>query len=94
MFAAAGTSGDFLKLPETRRLFRTEQHLPSDLIDRSSSGAADSAGDIFSRARQRVAELVASYKRPALDPVVEENMRAQVETIGERVGLKQLIGIA
>src|SRR5208283_2040423 len=29
MFAKVGTQGDFLKLPETRKLFRQEQHIPA-----------------------------------------------------------------
>src|SRR5512146_238421 len=32
MFAQTGLHGDFLKLKETRSLFRTEQHFPSDII--------------------------------------------------------------
>jgi trimethylamine--corrinoid protein Co-methyltransferase len=94
MFAAAGPTGDFLKLPETRRLFRAEQHLPSAVIDRSSSGAAGQAADIFSRARQRAADLVAAYQRPAVDPEAENEMRAFVEHIGRGAGLARLPGIA
>ena len=34
MFAQTGLHGDFLKLKETRSLFRQEQHFPSSVIDR------------------------------------------------------------
>ena len=34
MFAETGLQGDFLKLNETRALFRKEQHFPSAVIDR------------------------------------------------------------
>src|SRR6201997_1615120 len=34
MFSQLGFSGEFLKLKETRTLFRKEQHFPSDIIDR------------------------------------------------------------
>lgn len=69
MFAAAGAEGRFLELDETRRLFRGEQHIPSRVIDRASHQAWLSAGgrDAFGRARQRVEELLASYRRPPLD---------------------------
>src|SRR5436305_12774152 len=37
MFAQTGLHGDFLKLKETRSLFRTEQHFPSDVIERGAT---------------------------------------------------------
>jgi trimethylamine---corrinoid protein Co-methyltransferase len=55
-FAQTGLTGDFLKLKETRTLFRQEQHFPSDVIDR---GGTPTASDILTRARQRVEELLA-----------------------------------
>lgn len=36
MFAKVGASADFLKLPETCKLFRQEQHIPTKVIDRTS----------------------------------------------------------
>jgi len=35
MFSQTGLHGDFLKLKETRALFRCEQHFSSAIIDRS-----------------------------------------------------------
>ena len=40
MFAQTGLSGEFLKLKETRALFRQEQHLPFPVIDRSVRGTS------------------------------------------------------
>src|SRR5271165_5743260 len=37
MFAETGLRGDFLRLKETRALFREEQHFPSSVIDRGLS---------------------------------------------------------
>jgi trimethylamine--corrinoid protein Co-methyltransferase len=59
MFAQTGLSGEFLKLKETRALFRQEQYLPSAVIDRSARGS-EAASDIFTRARSRVDELVSA----------------------------------
>ena len=61
-FAAAGPEGRFLELDETRRLFRSEQFLPSRIIDRGSRRAWLDAGgqDAFGRARVRVDEIVAA----------------------------------
>jgi len=65
MFAQIGLSGEFLKLKETRSLFRQEQHLPSPVIDRSARGS-EPPSDAFARARTRVDELVNKYQKPAL----------------------------
>ena len=80
-FERAGPGGEFLKLPETRRLFRQEQYLPSPVIDRGSRRAWQESGspDTAQRARQRVAGLLASYRKPPLDPAVESALQAVLE---------------
>jgi trimethylamine--corrinoid protein Co-methyltransferase len=62
--------GDFLKQRITMNLFRKEQHLPSDIIDRASMRDWKKAGslDTFERAKVMVTNLLASYKRPEIDP--------------------------
>jgi trimethylamine---corrinoid protein Co-methyltransferase len=74
-FAETGLSGEFLKLKETRALFRQEQHLPSSVIDRSARGA-EPAPDIFTRARTRVDELVSQYRQPSLPEDVLSKFQA------------------
>ena len=66
MFERVGLAGEFLKLADTRKLFRLEQHLPSAVTDRGSLRAWEDAGrrDAFARARTRVAELVARTGGP------------------------------
>ena len=68
--------GDFLKQKATMQLFRKEQHLPSSVIDRDSTRAWKAAGslDAFGRAKLRVTELLASYKRPEIDPAQESRL--------------------
>ncbi len=85
-FTRAGPGGDFLKLEETRRLFRKEQFIPSKVIERGSVRAWQEAGapDAFQRARRRVDELVAAYRRPELPEEVEEGMREVVERYVKR----------
>jgi len=94
-FAQTGLSGDFLKLEETRRLFRSEQHLPSEVTDRESLRGWQESGapDTFARAQKRVAELVAGYARPALASVVERELRSLVESKARAAGLEGLPGI-
>jgi len=92
MFAQAGLSGDFLKLKETRALFRREQHFPSAVIDRGGP-SGDGAPDLFARARTRVEELLAGYQRRGLSSEREQAMLAFVERQAAKAGLQTLPGI-
>jgi trimethylamine--corrinoid protein Co-methyltransferase len=93
-FALAGLKGDFLKLQETRRLFKLEQTLPSAVIDRGSLRAWEEAGspDTFARARVRVDNLVARYARPELPPAVEQGLCDIARREARRWGLDGLPG--
>jgi trimethylamine--corrinoid protein Co-methyltransferase len=84
--------GDFLKQKITMRLFREEQILPSNIIDRDSTRAWKAAGslDAFGRAKLRVNELLASYRRPELDPVKESQLHAFMLDLSKKAGLEQL----
>ena len=95
MFAQVGLHSDFLKLKETRRLFKQEQYLPSPVIDRGSLRAWQEAGshDTFARARARTQELLAAYKRPQLLTEAERAMRDLIEREARRVGLERLPGV-
>ncbi|MFN8594640.1 MAG: trimethylamine methyltransferase family protein [Anaerolineae bacterium] len=96
MFAQTGLKGEFLKLKDTRRLFPSEQHLPSKIIDRGSVRAWQENGglDAFGRAKQRVAELLNAYQRPKLAEDVERELFAIVRREAKGVGLEELPGIA
>ena len=91
MFAQTGLAGDFLKLKETRALFRQEQHFPSSVIDRGLP-QMDGAG-ILERANQRVEDLLSTYERHALAPEVEEEMIAFAEREAQKCGLESLKAI-
>ncbi len=67
-FTQTGLEGDFLKLRETRDLFRKEQHLPLEAIDRSSLQTWQLAGspEAFTRARLHADLLVEQYQKPDL----------------------------
>jgi trimethylamine--corrinoid protein Co-methyltransferase len=93
MFTQTGLRGDFLKLKETRSLFRKEQHFPSAVIDRGLAATDGSAPGILERARRRVDELVSSYERHALSRDIEKEMIAFAEREGRIAGLEGLPGI-
>jgi trimethylamine:corrinoid methyltransferase-like protein len=86
MFAQTGLSGEFLKLKETRALFRQEQHLPSAVIDRSARGS-EPPSDVFTRALTRVDELVGKYRKPDLSEDVLRKFQGIVEREAERAGV-------
>ncbi len=93
MFAQTGLRGDFLKLKETRALFRAEQHFPSSVIDRGAQNMGSSAPDILTRARSRVDDLLSTYQRPALPPDVEHALLHFADREGRKAGLERLPGI-
>ncbi len=92
-FAETGLQGDFLKLKETRALFRKEQHFPSSVIDRGLPDMDGASPDILQRARRRVEELLASYQRHPLPVGVEQELIAFAHRETEPTGLEGLPGI-
>jgi trimethylamine--corrinoid protein Co-methyltransferase len=84
--------GDFLKQKITMQLFREEQHMPGKVIDRDSMRGWKESGsmDTFDRARIRVKEILASYKRPELDPDKEAKLHAYVLELARQAGLEHL----
>jgi trimethylamine---corrinoid protein Co-methyltransferase len=82
MFAEIGLSGEFLKLKETRALFRKEQHIPSAVIDRGGRGI-EAPRDAFARARGRVDELVSQYEAP----MISEEMLRESDRVVERASI-------
>lgn len=84
--------GDFLKQRITMQLFQKEQHMPGKVIDRDSMRGWRESGslDTFTRARNRVQEILASYKRPELDPAKEAELHAYVLDLAKQAGLEHL----
>lgn len=89
MFAQTGLHGDFLKLKETRSLFRTEQHFPSEIIERGATAGSS----IWTRARQRVNELLTEYERPEIASDRERELLEFAYYHARKVGLDRLPGV-
>lgn len=68
-FAQTGLSGEFLKLRETRTLFRQEQHIPSSVVDHSTRRDGPQK-EALARARERVEGLIAQYQKPNIEAAV------------------------
>jgi trimethylamine---corrinoid protein Co-methyltransferase len=93
MFAEIGLTGDFLKLKETRALFRSEQHFPSPVIHRGAIPEGTVPSDAYARARTRVRELLDGYDRPPVSPETEEALLKVARKFARRAGLSVLPGI-
>lgn len=94
MFAQTGLAGDFLKLKETRALFRSEQHFPSSVIHRGEIAEGTIPHDTFSRARARVGELLDSYQIPRSCVAIEPRLRREAVHVGRNAGVNDLPGTA
>ncbi len=92
MFEGINFKGSFLEQKITRRLFAKEQYLPSAVIDRGSirSWQAGGSQDTFARARARVTELLAAYRRPALPTEQEHELRQMVAHLAREAGMERL----
>jgi len=84
--------GDFLKQKITMKLFREEQHLPGNVIDRSSTRVWKESGslDAFGRAKLQVNELLASYIRPELDPAQISKLHTFMLDLAKKAGIEEL----
>ena len=84
--------GDFLKQKITLQLFRKEQHLPSNIIDRDSvRGWKESGGlDTFGRAKIRVQQLLDSYSKPELDPFQVAELHGFMLDLARQAGMDAL----
>mgnify|MGYP003411821151 FL=1 len=84
--------GDFLNQRITMQLFRKEQHLPSNVIDRDSMRNWKEAGslDTFARAKVIVDKLLASYSKPTLDEAKEKALHAFMLVLAQQAGMDAL----
>lgn len=93
MFAQIGLSGEFLKLKETRALFRNEQHFPSSVIHRGEIPEGTIPEDTLSRAQTRVREMLETYVRPEISPKIQDSLLEVALRIAHSAGLDSLPGI-
>jgi trimethylamine---corrinoid protein Co-methyltransferase len=84
--------GDFLKQRITMQLFRKEQHLPSNVIDRDSMRNWKEAGslDTYERAKLMVNKLLESYTKPTLDEAKEKALHSFMLDLAKKAGMDEL----
>jgi trimethylamine---corrinoid protein Co-methyltransferase len=74
----SGHRGDFLTFPHTRKWYRKEQYLPSEVIDRTSYEGWKNRGEksTFERARDRVEKLIPTYQPTKMTRELRQELRA------------------
>jgi trimethylamine--corrinoid protein Co-methyltransferase len=92
LFEGIEFKADFLKQKITRKLFRQEQYLPSEVIDRGSIRAWQDSGrlDTFARAKTRTSELLAAYQPPVLPAEQEAELHSMVVRLAKGAGMDRL----
>ncbi|MFN2168362.1 MAG: trimethylamine methyltransferase family protein, partial [Anaerolineae bacterium] len=87
-----GHAGNFLKSKHTRRHFRKEDYIPTEVIDRDFRQTWFDKGalDINTRAHRRVQELMADYELLPLDPAVVNELESIATRHAKAAGLDKL----
>jgi len=87
-----GHKGDFLTLPHTRKWFREEQYMPSEVIDRASFEGWKSRGEksTFERARDRVERLISGYQPTNITKDLRKELRTITLRSAQSFGMQSL----
>ncbi len=87
--------GDFLKQRITRDLFKVEQHLPSEVIDRDSLRIWQETGkqDAWQRAKARTGKLLDGYQLPNHEPGLKDALVKLIGTHAKQSGMDCLPGM-
>jgi len=87
-----GHAGNFLRADHTRRHFRTEDYIPTEVIDRDYRQTWFDKGalDINARAHRRMEELVAAYEPLPLGDDILRELQAIATRHARTTGLHQL----
>ena len=88
----SGHKGEFLTLPHTRKWYREEQYLPSEVIDRASYEGWKSRGEksTFERARDRVEKLITGYQPTKITEELRQELRAITLRAAQTFGMQSL----
>lgn len=91
-FEGINFKGDFLMQKATRQLYRKEQYIPTNIIDRSSIREWQQGGklDTFSRANRRASELKSTYERPTIPKDRKQQLHSLVSNLAKEAGLDDI----
>jgi len=87
-----GHKGDFLSHPHTKKWFRQELYIPSEVIDRDSLEAWEKKGSksTWERAHDRVDLLLSQYQPSPISDEVKKELREITTKVANNAGMKIL----
>ncbi len=87
-----GHHAGYLSLPHTRKWFREEFYLPSEVIDRGSYDGWESEGSksINERASERVNKIIKAYEPPSLASEVLSEIQAIADREAKTLGMNTI----
>ena len=87
-----GHKGNYLSHPHTKKWFREELYIPSDVIDRDSLEAWEKKGSksAWDRAKERVDDLLSKYESPAISNETRKELHAIASHVAEKAGMMEL----
>jgi trimethylamine--corrinoid protein Co-methyltransferase len=87
-----GHKGDFLRHPHTKKWFRKELHIPSEVIDRDTLEAWEKKGakSTWDRAKDRVETLLTNYQPSPLSNEIKKELRDITTKAANKTGMEVL----
>jgi trimethylamine--corrinoid protein Co-methyltransferase len=87
-----GHRSDYLALPHTRKWFRKELYIPSEVIDRGSYDAWQQKGSksVVERSAERVESLLLTYQPNSLSPTLRGELHDITLSAARRFGMEKL----
>jgi trimethylamine--corrinoid protein Co-methyltransferase len=91
-----GHKGNFLSHPHTKKWFRKELYIPSEVIDRDTLEAWEKKGakSTWDRAQDRVDSLLKQYQPSPISDEVKKELRNLTTKAANKVGMKKLPDIS
>ncbi|MCJ7433694.1 MAG: trimethylamine methyltransferase family protein [Anaerolineales bacterium] len=88
----SGHKGNFLTLSHTRKWYREEQYMPSEVIDRTSFERWKSRGEksTFERARDRAEKLITTYQSTQITDELRQELRMITLRAAQTFGMQSL----
>jgi hypothetical protein len=87
-----GHKGNFLSHPHTKKWFREELYIPSDVIDRDTLEAWEKKGakSTWDRAQDRVNSLLTQYQPSPISEEVKKELRDLTTKAANKAGMEKL----
>ena len=91
-----GHKGNFLSHPHTKKWFRKELYIPSEVIDRDTLETWEKKGSksTWERAQDRVDSLLTQYQPSPISDEVKKELRDLTTKAANKVGMKKLPDIS